>query len=78
MSLRYLTENNNYVIKYNSIPDVKSIEDCLTKTKYIYAYLSDRKTKAYFSDYEKFNDNLEKCLMKLGRRLIKKWQSQKK
>lgn len=72
--MRYLTETNSYAILYE-------------KTRYgmfgyhsdlIEASLIDKITKVEIFDQEKYLGNLEPCLMKLGRRLIKKWEKTKK
>ena len=72
--MRYLTENNTYAILYE-------------KTRYglfgyhtdlIEAFLIDKITNEKIFDQEKYLDDLEPCLMKLGRRLIKKWEKTKK
>ncbi len=69
--MRYLTENNEYDIQYLSI-------NMIGIKPLICAFLKDRKTFRVIEDKEVMNDTLEKCLMKLGKRLIKKWQNQKK
>lgn len=72
--MKYLVENNDYDIVYsNPIPSF-SMRDL----HYIFAYLTDKKTRHTFDDHEYYDGNLEKCLMKLGKRLIRKWETRKK
>ena len=72
--MRYLTENNRYVILYDEVPDFIYP----TGNGLIRAYLEDKKTEELIFDYEELNTTLEKCLMKLGQRLIKEWRKTKK
>ncbi len=76
MSLRYLTENNDYVIKYNPNPYIKSFHSPIMHL--IWAYLSDKNKNIFITDSEKYNGKLEPCLMKLGKRLQKRWRNRKK
>lgn len=71
--MRYLIENNKYQIKYE-----RSLK-CLGITPdVIFAWLKDKKTKIRMRDEEPYNGDLEKCLMKLGKRLQKRWRNRKK
>lgn len=79
--MRYLIENNDYVIKYEEKPDFISFAH---PEGFIRAVLIDKKIDDIFKkngiiiDREEYKGNLEKCLMKLGKRLQKKWQKTKK
>lgn len=79
--MRYLTENNDYVIKYEEKPDFISF---LYPQGFIRAVLIDKKIddmmkkNGIIIDREEHKGNLEKCLMKLGKRLIRKWRNQKR
>ena len=79
--MRYLIENNDYIIQYEEIPDFKSLKhpEGLIRAVLINRKIDDiRKKNGIIIDREEYKGNLEKCLMKLGKRLIRKWQSQKK
>lgn len=71
--MRYLTENNEYDIQYFRVPYFLSDDSGV-----IQAFLTDKKTFNVIEDREIFYDDLEKCLMKLGKRLIEKWQNPRK
>lgn len=72
--MRYLTENNDYQILYGRVPFVSSLE-----AGTICGVLIDKHTGEKLIEEEYYyNTNLEPCLMKLGKRLIKKWQKTKK
>ncbi len=67
--MRYLAENNDYKIMYHH-----AIGWLIFGQDSIYATLLDKKTDKVIEDEEIFNGDFEKCLMKLGKRLIKKWR----
>lgn len=70
--MRYLTENNEYKIVYfRGMFMIFGLDS-------IYADLLDKKTNKTISDDEIYHGDLEKCLVKLGKRLIKKWKNRKK
>ena len=72
MSLRYLAENNDYTILYGLDFEYRNDPRIL-------AFLEDKNTGQLNMSREKLIDgNLEKCLMTLGKRLIKIWQNRKK
>lgn len=71
--MRYLTENNDYEIIYREdLSYILPYPDGL-----INAYLKDKKTNKVIFDEQPFKESFEKSLMKLGKRLIKKWRNQK-
>ena len=71
--MRYLTENNDYNIQYLHIPYYLSNDKGI-----IHGELLDKKTNTIYIDREILVEKLEPCLMKLGKRLIKRWQKQAK
>ena len=75
--MRYLVENNDYTILYN-----EQIGMTMQKGKtipVIEAWLINNETnESIFRDLEHWKGKLEPCLMKLGKRLQKKWQNRKK
>ena len=73
--MRYLEERKDYVIKYLSEP-LPTFN--LNAPHYIHAELLDKKTNTIYCDREDYFGDLEPCLMKLGRRLIRKWEKTKK
>ncbi len=66
--MRYLAENHDYKIMYHHGVFMIFGQDS------IYATLLDKKTDKVIEDEEIYNGDLEKCLIKLGKRLIKKWR----
>ncbi len=72
--MKILEENNEYEIKYDPLLDRKELNSDIWC---IYGYLSDKKTKAFFTHYEEYSGNLEQCLMKLGKNLLKKYKEKK-
>ncbi len=74
--MRYLTENNKYYIVYN-----ENVAMSVLKNKpvpVIEAWIMDVYGNNHISDIEHWRGKLEPCLMKLGKRLIKKWQDNKR
>ena len=74
--MRYLTENNDYKIMYSH--SRYQMRVCPEGYR-IGAYLEDKKSGKIYHGIQKIvNSDLEKGLMILGKRLIRKWQNRKK
>jgi len=72
MSLRYLAENNSYKILYAEGWAYRDEPNMV-------AFLEDKDTgKIIISKEKVIAENLEQCLMKLGKRLIRVWENRKK
>lgn len=70
--MRYLIENNNYKILYGE-------GFGYSYKPHMVAFLEDKNTgKINISKEQVINGNIEKCLMKLGKRLIQRWKRNKK
>ena len=75
--IRYLTENKEYTILYSETVSMMHVKGSLIPV--IEAWVYDNNTnEMVLSDYEQWKGENEPCLMKLGKRLQRKWQSRKK
>lgn len=72
MSLRYLVENNSYQILYGEDFGYRNNPRMI-------ACLFDKHTGKLITSKEGIVDNnIEKCLMTVGKRLIRRWRNRKK
>lgn len=75
--MRYLTENNEYAILYSEHMSMSILKNKPVPVKEAWV-LDKNKNEFILSDMEHWKGDLEKCLMKLGKRLIRRWQNLKK
>ena len=72
--MRILEETKNYIIYYKSDPILFD-----NKILAMFGFLIDKKSKIEYCHYEKCNDNnLHDTVMKLGKKLLKRYKKVKK